>query len=111
MRWVLWIALVGCARPAAVARVEGLSLPESVLWDEASDVYLVSNLGPNPLAVDDDGWIARVSPETGKVERFIDGTRAEVKLDSPRGMAIVGERLYVADLGSVRMFDRKSGEP
>jgi hypothetical protein len=56
--------------------------------------------------------ISRVNPD-GTVEelRWIDGADAEVELDAPKGMAIVGEVLYVADITEVRKFDRVTGAP
>jgi sugar lactone lactonase YvrE len=116
-----WVVLViGCAgrqgatttgTTAAVTRVPGMSLPESVLWDEQADVYLVSNINGEPFAADDDGFIARVSPDGEKVDRLIDGADPAVTLHSPRGLAVSGDRLFVADLTAVRVFDRTTGKP
>lgn len=97
------------AAPAVVPAVTGFDLPESALWDERADVYLVSNIAGEPFAEDDDGWIARVSPDGVLLGRLVDGAGAEVRLDSPRGMAIVGDTLYLADLHTVRGFDRRTG--
>lgn len=90
----------------------GLATPESVLYDDAEDVYLVSNINGNPAEMDDNGFIARVEPD-GKLRelKWIDGTTPEVKLSAPKGMALLGDTLYVADINAVRMFDRKSGAP
>jgi hypothetical protein len=95
--------------PPILLRDVGFAAPESVLYDAASDVYLVSNVAGEPLAQDGNGFISRVSPD-GSVEklRWIDG-KAGVSLDAPKGMAIVGDKLYVADINVVRSFDRKSG--
>jgi hypothetical protein len=86
--------------------------PESVLHDPDADVYLVSNINGDPLGADDNGFISRVSPE-GKVleHRWIDGARDDVKLDAPKGMAIVDGILYVSDITVIRKFDAKTGEP
>lgn len=90
--------------------VEGLAHPESILHDKVADVYLISNINGEPDGDDDDGFISRVHPD-GTIEelRWIDGADAEVELDAPKGMAIVGDVLYVADLTEVRKFDRVSG--
>ena len=66
---------------------EGFSTPESVLHDEASDVYLVSNINGEPLGADDNGFISQVSPD-GKVtnSKWIDGSKDTVKLDAPKGV-------------------------
>jgi hypothetical protein len=101
------------AAPAAVFRItEGIATPESVLYDEANDRYLVSNINGAPGTVDDNGYITEISPE-GKVvkEKFIAGGVAKVKLDAPKGTGISGGVLYVADISVVRLFDLKTGAP
>lgn len=86
--------------------------PESVLYDAASDMYLVSNINGSPTDADDNGFISRLSPD-GKTKdvKWIDGSKPDVKLDAPKGMAIVGGVLYVADITVVRKFDAKTGKP
>ena len=92
---------------------DAFETPECILHDEMLDVYLVSNIGmdPDPLAVDGDGFISRVSPE-GKVLqlRFIDGNADGITLNAPKGMAITGETLWVADISVVRRFNHTNGE-
>ncbi|HEU4613489.1 MAG TPA: SMP-30/gluconolactonase/LRE family protein [Kofleriaceae bacterium] len=91
---------------------EGFSTPESVLYDADADVYLVSNINGEPSGTDDNGYITKVSPD-GKITepKWIDGANGNVKLDAPKGMAIVDGVLYVADITAVRRFDAKTGEP
>jgi hypothetical protein len=92
--------------------VGGFRHPETVLHDPVTDTYLVSNIHENPQGRDDNGFISRISPN-GRVlaRRFIDGTRPEVELSAPKGMALSGDRLFVTDLDVVRVFHRQSGEP
>ena len=88
---------------------DGLATPESVLYDDAGDRYLVSNInGPETLA-DDNGYIATVAPD-GEVAKWIDGAAADVQLDAPKGMAISGDVLWVADISVMRRFDAKTGK-
>jgi sugar lactone lactonase YvrE len=97
-----------------VIKVEGLQVPESVLYDQENDVYLVSNINGTPFDKDDNGFIAKVSPPPdAKLTEpaWIDGKNEKVTLNAPKGMALLGDVLYVADIDTVRMFDRKSGEP
>ncbi|HEY5949045.1 MAG TPA: SMP-30/gluconolactonase/LRE family protein [Kofleriaceae bacterium] len=91
---------------------EGFQTPESVLYDADADVYLVSNINGEPLGVDDNGFIAKVSAD-GKITeaKWIDGAKDNIKLDAPKGMAITGGILYVSDINVVREFDAKTGEP
>ena len=90
---------------AKAFHVGGLHTPESVLHDEEQDVYLVSNIDGSSTAKDGNGFIARITP---------DGTIANLKfiegLDAPKGMAIRGGELWVADIDKVRVFDRVTGK-
>lgn len=97
--------------PAVVFK-EGLSTPESVLYDEGADEYLVSNINGDPLAKDDNGYISKLSPD-GKVvaAKWIESKQNGVTLNAPKGLAIAGDHLYVADIDTVRIFDRKTGAP
>jgi len=99
--------------PKPVVRyAEGLSTPESVLYDAAGDRYLVSNINGGPASADNNGYIAELSPD-GKVTqpKFIAGGLKNVKLDAPKGMGISKGILYVSDITVVRKFDAKTGAP
>lgn len=101
------------AAPAPVLTVsQGLATPESVLYDAAADQYLVSNINGSPVEKDNNGYITVLAP-SGKVvsAKFIAGGQKGVTLDAPKGMGLVKGVLYVADLDTVRMFDRKTGAP
>ncbi len=91
---------------------DGISTPESVLYDAATDRYLVSNINGSPDGVDNNGYITEISPD-GKVlkPKFIEGGAGKVKLDAPKGTGIAGGVLYVSDITVVRKFDAKTGAP
>src|SRR3989441_12055605 len=97
--------------PAAtkVATVTGFLTPESVLYDSAQDVYFVSNINGSPTAKDNNGFISRVRPD-GAVEnlKFIEGGHNGVTLHAPKGMALRGDTLWVADIDVVRAFDART---
>jgi sugar lactone lactonase YvrE len=111
-------SVAGAVRPAGGASMAppmvlgnvGFETPESVLYDPASDVYLVANINGNPTAADGNGFVSRVTP-SGRVValKWIDGTRPGTTLNAPKGMAIVGDTLYVSDITAVRLFDRRTG--
>jgi hypothetical protein len=88
------------------ATVEGFQTPESVKWDSAQDVYFVSNINGAPNAKDGNGFISRVGPG-GRVldSAFIKG------LNAPKGMALVGDTLWVADIDQVRAFNARTAAP
>jgi sugar lactone lactonase YvrE len=100
------------APKAPVVRFTGFATPESVLYDEARDRYLVSNVNGKPTDTDNNGFISELSPD-GKVTalKWIEAGKNKVTLHAPKGMAIVKEVLYVADIDTLRMFDVKSGAP
>jgi len=90
----------------------GFMTPESVLADTVADVYLVSNINGGPTDKDDNGFISRVSPDGQVLElKWIDGTALPAELHAPKGMAIRGDSLYIADVDCVRVFNRVSGAP
>jgi DNA-binding beta-propeller fold protein YncE len=98
--------------PPATSIITGLRGPESVLYDPGQDVYFVSNINGGLLEADGNGFISRVQPGSMAVDlKWIEGGRAGVRLDAPKGMAILGETLYVSDVTAVRRFDRRTGAP
>jgi len=93
-----------------VLTVAGFSTPESVLHDSTQDIYFVSNINGSPTAKDNNGFISRVRPD-GAVEnlKFIEGGRAGVTLNAPKGLAVLGDTLWVADIDMVRAFNARTG--
>ncbi len=106
-------ATTSAPKPASQpAMIEGLSTPESVLYDPDQDVYFISNINGSPLALDNNGFISRVTPGSLALElRWIEGGKGNVTLNGPKGMALLGNTLYVSDIGSVRKFNRRTGAP
>jgi hypothetical protein len=94
------------AGPPLPLVVEGFDMPESVTHDPVADVYLVSNIEGSPFDADGRGFISRVAPDGRMLaRRWIDG------LNAPKGLAVSGDVLAVADLTVLRRFDRASGQP
>lgn len=116
---LLFMKVVALAASAAGAPMApptlvsgGFQTPESIFYEARSDVYLVSNINGNPTAADGNGFISRVAPDGRILElKWIDGTTTGVRLNAPKGMAVVGDTLYVSDITAVRMFDLRSGAP
>ncbi len=100
------------AAPAALAIISDLRAPESTLYDPREDAYFISNMNGGRLDVDNNGFITRVDAKTMAVQlKWIEGGKAGVGLDAPKGMSVLGESLYVSDVTSVRRFDRRTGKP
>ncbi len=92
--------------------VEGFAAPEAAFHDTVADVYLIANLNGDAGAHDGNGFISRVTPDgTVASLKWIDGEAEGVELDAPKGMAVSGDTLFVADIDVVRLFDRGSGTP
>jgi|JI10StandDraft_1071094.scaffolds.fasta_scaffold18756_10 hypothetical protein len=88
----------------------GFATPESVLYLPDQDLYLVSNINGAPTAVDDNGFISKLDADGKVIDlKWIDGAKDTIKLDAPKGMAVLGGKLYVADVTSVRVFDLATG--
>ncbi len=98
------------ARPLLV--LSGFRAPESVLHDPEQDVYFVSSISGGSSDKDGDGFISRVRPD-GTVDSlgFVRGGRDGATLHAPKGMALVGDTLWVTDIDAIRGFDRRTGLP
>ena len=119
------------AGPQRVLAFEGMKTPESVKYDPDQDVWFISNINGNPGMKDNNGFISRISAnddthraaaaaqgaggqasgsDTAATNlNFIAGGAGGATLNAPKGMAIVGDTLYVADVDAVRLFHRRTG--
>jgi hypothetical protein len=92
--------------PTKTATISGFQTPESVLWDSTLDVYFVSNINGNPAAKDGNGYISVVDPAgTIRDSVFIKG------LNAPKGLAVVGDTLWVTDIDVIRGFNARTEAP
>jgi sugar lactone lactonase YvrE len=88
----------------------GFKVPESVKYDADLDVFFVSNINGNPSQKDGNGFISMVRADsTSVVNMFVEGGKNGVTLNAPKGMAIVGDTLWVADIDAVRGFNKRTG--
>jgi hypothetical protein len=100
------------AAAAGPTRVEGFQGPESIKYDADLDVWYVANINGSPVDKDGNGYISRLKGD-GSVDslKFIVAGVNGVKLDGPKGMALQGDTLWVADITNVRGFNRRTGMP
>lgn len=97
-------------KPTAVGSTEGLQGPESVRYDPALDAFFISNINGHPGRKDNNGWIGIVSADRkGRAEIFIAGGEEGIFLHAPKGMAIQGDTLWVADIDILRGFNKNDG--
>jgi hypothetical protein len=87
-------------------QTQGLETPESVLPDPKGGFAYVSNVNGGPLDKDGNGFITKVSLKDGKI---LELNWAE-GLNGPKGMALLGDKLYVADITQLVEIDTADGE-
>ena len=84
----------------------GLAQPESVVYDENQSLLYVSNVQGHPMEKDGQGYISIVS-----LDGIMLKSQWVVKgLNAPKGMAIVGETLYVSDIDALVAININEGE-
>lgn len=94
----------GSDEPTKLWEASGLQNPESALPDTAGGVIYVSNVAGGPADKDGNGYISKLSLD-GKVttEKWVTG------LDAPKGLALAGGKLYVADIDQLVEIDTATG--
>jgi sugar lactone lactonase YvrE len=98
------------ATPQKVGETTGLNVPESVRYDAELDVFFVASINGNPSQKDNNGSIARVRADsTGVVTMLVEGGKGGARLNAPKGMALRGDTLFVADIDMLRMFNKRTG--
>ncbi|MEO8880619.1 MAG: SMP-30/gluconolactonase/LRE family protein [Gemmatimonadaceae bacterium] len=105
-------AVIDTTAPGLAATATGFKLPESVRYDSANDIFYVSNINDGPVTKKNGGFISRMKPD-GTIDslKFIAGGRDGVTLNSPKGLALIGDTLWVADIDAVRAFNVRTGAP
>ena len=99
------------ARFRKVGETPNLQGPESARYDRDLDVWLVSNVNGAPGKRDNNGYISRLRPDgTPYNLKFIEGGKKGVTLNAPKGLAINGDTLWVADIDFARAFNKRTGE-
>lgn len=83
-----------------------LKTPESVAVDQKNRVLYVSNVNENPWELDGNGFISKLDFD-GNV---IDINWTSEKMHGPKGMGVINDLLYVADIDAVLAIDTKTGK-
>ena len=95
---------------ASAGATDSMKTPESVRYDADLDAYFVSNINGNPSVKDGNGFIAKVDAgNTSATTMFVQSGKGGVTLNAPKGMAVVGDTLWVADIDAVRAFNKRTG--
>ena len=117
----LFSLVIGCAglclatmTPAAFGQitVTNLQTPYSFVTSAAGKDYFISSVNGEPDTADNNGFITKLDGSGTLVDlKFIQGGTDGVTLHAPKGMALVEQTLYVADLDTLRAFDARNGKP
>lgn len=96
----------------AAGHTSGFAVPEAVRYDPELDVYFVSNIDGNPSQKDNKARISvvKAGDTTAAPTTLVEGGRGGATLHAPKGLAIVGDTLWVADIDVIRGFDKRSGK-
>lgn len=82
-----------------------LRTPESVLYDDRTDVLYVANIDGKSDSLDGSGFISKVSLD-GKIQNL----RWTSGLNAPKGMGLYKNRLYVTDVYRLVAINTETGQ-
>ena len=95
---------------ASAGATDSMKTPESVRYDADLDAYFVSNINGNPSVKDGNGFIVQIDAgNTSSVKMLVQGAKNGATLNAPKGLAVVGDTLWVADIDAVRAFNKRTG--
>jgi len=78
--------------------------PESVIYDPQRDVLYVTNINLEPRLKDGNGFVSKAGTDGNIIElMWVTG------LNAPKGTAIAGDTLYVADIDELVLIDLEKG--
>ncbi len=92
---------------SAQKTITGFEAPESAIT--SGNKIFVSNIGgaqPNPMALDGNGFISELAADGNIIQKKFN----KAMLNGPKGLAIIGNTLYTADINRVVGFNINSGE-
>lgn len=89
--------------------ITGLDGPEAVRFDADQEIYFISNFTGGGNTQDSTGFITKADAEGNIIElQFMTGT-VDAPLHAPRGMFIIDETLWAADVLGVHGFNKNTG--
>lgn len=107
----LCLALLPCEALAQIT-VTDLQTPYSFVSNSAGQEYFISSVNGDAQSADNNGFITKLDASGKLINlKFIQGGTDGITLHAPKGMALVEQTLYVADLDTLRAFDTVSGKP
>ena len=86
--------------------VEGLAQPQSIIVDPRTGVYYISNVNGDPQGKDHNGFVSKLDLTGAIITRAFIDSSSGTPLHAPKGLAIVGDLLFVADIDHVKGYDK-----
>ena len=96
---------VYAADPQVAWEVSGLNMPESAVYDSRTNIVFVSNIHGKPNDKDGVGYLSTLRPDGRIIQmRWVEGFHA------PKGMIVIGEKIYVSDIDHLVEVDINRGK-
>ncbi len=109
--WILFLFFVFIDAAEAFT-LSNFNTPESMIVDPDDGSYYVSNINGGVTDKDGNGYISKINSSGNIViQQFIGGKKDELLLNAPKGMVILGKNLFVADIDTVKGFNKDTGKP
>jgi DNA-binding beta-propeller fold protein YncE len=106
----LLAGMAGVCTAAGAFQLSEFDRPESAVRDPETGAIFVSNTNGEPYALDGNGYISRISPSGSVlIQKFIGGKPGAFALNAPKGLAIWADKLAVADIDKIQVFEKKNG--
>ncbi len=90
--------------PQILIQVSGFAGPESALWWEEGQYWILSNVAGSPSDRNGNGFLSLLDADGSLVERRWAGN-----MDAPKGMALENGKLWVTDISRVHCFRLVTG--
>lgn len=107
---VLFLVFISLSAPLQAFSISNFRTPESFIVDPEDGSYYVSNIAGDPVKKDGNGFISKIAKNGKSVIQHFIGSNANSALDAPKGLLIVGEDLYVTDIDTIKVFNKKTGK-
>ena len=92
--------------------LSGFQSPECIQADPETGSYYVSNIQGEVSAKDGNGYLSRIAPNGNTViQKLIGGRLENPLLNAPKGLWITDKEIFVADIDTIKVFDKASGRP
>ncbi len=83
--------------------------PESMVCDLEDGAYYISNMHGSMTEKKGAGYISKINASGDIViQRFIGGQPEQAFLNAPKGLVVAGQTLCVADIDTVKIFEKKT---